>query len=188
MTEMYLDTRALVCYNGTMSDDVWVPWHKRSAENAERHRKNQREARQQYVARNPEKVYASREESRKKYWDKHITYLRNWQKEWYEANKADPEFRAQRIARVRAREEGLNVPITRMFLRQTEDVYREARRLSTETGIPHAVDHYWPVNGENSCGLHVPWNLRVITGTENGAKRNKEPEDHWSSILKELEE
>lgn len=43
------------------------------------------------------------------------------------------------------------------------------------TGIPHQVDHVFPLNGKDSCGLHVPWNLRVISATENRRKNNKLP-------------
>lgn len=55
--------------------------------------------------------------------------------------------------------------------------YEEARRLTVETGIKHEVDHIAPLQGKNSCGLHVPWNLRVVTKTENVRKNNKLLED-----------
>lgn len=66
--------------------------------------------------------------------------------------------------------------LTEEHLQQILKFYEESNRLSESTGIKHHVDHIVPLRGKNVCGLHVPWNLRVITAVENLKKRNKHVE------------
>jgi hypothetical protein len=52
-------------------------------------------------------------------------------------------------------------------------VYEEAQRLTATTGTPHHVDHVIPLRGRRVSGLHVHWNLQVITADENIRKSNR---------------
>ncbi len=52
-------------------------------------------------------------------------------------------------------------------------LYLEAQKLTKLTGERYVVDHMVPLINPAVCGLHVPWNLRVITQEENLKKSNK---------------
>jgi 5-methylcytosine-specific restriction endonuclease McrA len=52
-------------------------------------------------------------------------------------------------------------------------LYLQARKLTEVTGERYVVDHIVPLRSHEVCGLHVPWNLRVITQEENLKKSNK---------------
>lgn len=58
-------------------------------------------------------------------------------------------------------------------LTKIKEIYKQAKKLSKETGIEYHVDHIAPLQGELICGLHVEWNLEIIPATENLKKSNK---------------
>lgn len=53
--------------------------------------------------------------------------------------------------------------------------YDERNRLTKETGIPHDIDHIWPLKSPDDtfCGLNVPANLQVIPASVNRSKQNR---------------
>lgn len=66
-----------------------------------------------------------------------------------------------------------------------EAIYVEARQLTATTGMKHEVDHIIPIQGKRVCGLHVPWNLRVVTKAVNARKHAKFGDDDVVGFLAE---
>lgn len=55
-------------------------------------------------------------------------------------------------------------------------IYEKCQKMNENANI-YSVDHIWPLKGKDFCGLHVPWNLRIITIKENSSKGNKRPNE-----------
>jgi hypothetical protein len=135
-------------------------------------------------ARNRERRLAAKkadyEANRAKFLDRQATWrdgnrhkLAARDRRRYEADK--PKFYANN-ARRRAQE--MQAAPSWLTKEQWDDMaekYADAQRMTEITGIPHDVDHIWPLRGKRSCGLHVPWNLQVLPAAENRRKRNVEP-------------
>jgi hypothetical protein len=98
----------------------------------------------------------------------HPERVRQINKEWAEQNR---DKIAASAARIRAR----IIQATPAWAdwKQIEKFYTLAQKMTRRTGVPHQVDHIVPLNGKNVRGLHVHYNLRVITATENMTKHNR---------------
>jgi hypothetical protein len=128
-------------------------------ENPERYAESKRE----YLDREDVKVAAR---GRTRVWaevnkEKKKEYDSNWKSKNRPAVRS---YRAKRRAKVR-----MATPpwLTEAHYEAIKAVYKEAERLSAETGIEYQVDHIVPLSGKTVSGLHVPWNLRAIPAHEN---------------------
>jgi len=122
------------------------------------------------------KTYFSREDIKER--------ARKKTREWARSNperkrEMDKKFAEENRAKVRsykakrrAATRNATPPwLTSDHLAAIRDIYAKADRVSIQTGIPYEVDHIVPLQGGTVCGLHVPWNLRILTRDEN----NKRP-------------
>lgn len=92
--------------------------------------------------------------------------------------------RAKYIARARNREIGLALATPAWAdLKKIQAIYAEAARLTRETGIPHEVDHYYPLRSKVMCGLHVETNLQILKAEKNRKKSNSIPADPIASMI-----
>lgn len=104
-----------------------------------------------------------------------LEYHREAHRKWAKAN---PEkVIANALRRTKAKR--LRIPnwLTEEHWDQIAVLYKEAQRLTAQTGTVHHVDHIYPLRGKTCSGLHVPWNLRVMQAEENLRKANKLPDD-----------
>jgi 5-methylcytosine-specific restriction endonuclease McrA len=116
-----------------------------------------------------ERAAAYRAEDRDGYNEKKRTYeaanreaARARRKKWADAN---PGLMAEKC---RARQAGLSTATPSWVDRSAIVAVYDAAR---EQGL--TVDHIMPLKGENVCGLHVPWNLQLLSKSENSSKGNR---------------
>lgn len=120
-----------------------------------------------YQALNEEKI----SEYRKEYLIINKNKLSESGKEYRLDNK-------EKVNAKNARRRSNKLNATPRWLTQDENAqilnfYKEAQILKLLMGEEYHVDHIVPLQGENVCGLHVPWNLQVIPASENISKSNK---------------
>lgn len=152
---------------------------KRSAEYRQKNRQALKEKGQEYVASNPQKV----SESKRNYRERHRGRVRESSKRYRELNR--PKYARYRALR-RAREKQAQPSwLTSEDLARMDLMWGLRELKSFVEGVEYEVDHIVPLRGETICGLHVPWNLRVIPKEENRRKLNREWPDMWPSNAKE---
>lgn len=94
-------------------------------------------------------------------------YASTWQK--HNIDKVNASSAKRRALKLRATPDWL----TKDDLDAIESFYTLSKSIECNTGIKHHVDHIVPLQGENVCGLHVPWNLQILEASENIRKSNK---------------
>ncbi len=144
--------------------------------NKERVRKYQREYFRKYRKKNLERL----REYQREYREKNRDSLKEVATKWRDANKERydqyrKDYQRQYINQnpakkrswtAKARAAKRNATPSWVDMDAIEAIYMEAAASGME------VDHIVPLQGRNVCGLHVPWNLQLLTSTENRRKHN----------------
>lgn len=146
------------------------------------YRINNPEAHKIYELCNAEKI----KQKRKIYIENNSVKLKTLYRRYYLANQekikkygtqhrlANLDKYAARSAKYRASKLKATPPwLTVNQLLEIKQFYSKAKSKEQETGIKYHVDHIVPLQGVNVCGLHVPWNLQILSATENMQKHNK---------------
>ena len=151
----------------------------------------------EYKKNNPEKVKAAVQKcykenkdayakKRKEYYKKHVKEAVQRAKEWAERNpnkmkECRTNWKRNNRHKVNfdtaKRRAGL-LNATPSWLSEEDldlmkSLYEESSNKSKKLGIKFHVDHIVPLISKYVCGLHVPWNLQVITEEVNLKKSNK---------------
>jgi 5-methylcytosine-specific restriction endonuclease McrA len=123
-----------------------------------------KEAGRRYYERNKEQVIA-RAATRPK------ELLKAYRGVWAKNNKM--QVNASNKARRRKHRDATPKWLSRTYKMEIRQIYHIAMTMTQTTGEQYVVDHIVPLRNPTVCGLHVPWNLRVITQEENLKKSNK---------------
>lgn len=123
-----------------------------------------KEAKQAYYARNKDAVKA-RADAR----------TPEEKKRWKQKHKVSNPDYYKTLTSLRKRRHRNATPKWLTVKQKTEirQLYQIAITMSKTTGERYVVDHIIPLISDEVCGLHVLWNLRVITQDENLKKSNK---------------
>ena len=97
--------------------------------------------------------------------------LRQYRNVWKQNNLV--QVRADTKARRRKHRQATPPWLSRKQKGEIRQMYQIAITMTKTTGEQYVVDHIVPLRSDVVCGLHVPWNLRVMTQEENLRKSNK---------------
>lgn len=94
-------------------------------------------------------------------------------KDWREKNPG--QVKANNIKRLVREIKATPKWLTKEQMEEINAFYFLSKELAwlNQDGKPHHVDHIIPLQGKNVCGLHVPWNLQLLSAKDNMIKGNK---------------
>jgi|SRR5690554_2006931 len=91
-------------------------------------------------------------------------YIHGWLKDNPHVTSAVSARREERVRN--------QVKLSEHFQDEIDKIYKSAFLIRSSGENVH-VDHIVPLAGKNVTGLHVPWNLQIISAEDNLKKSNK---------------
>lgn len=126
------------------------------------------------------KYYWKRKEELDKIWilnnrDRYDKYKQNYMKRYNKLYRENNRGKHNASRALRKLDIIKRTPkwLSKSQLDEIKQFYIDAEYLSRYTGVKFHVDHIVPIKGDNVSGLHVPWNLQLLTAKENMSKNNK---------------
>jgi len=130
-----------------------------------------------WIKRNPDKIREQSRRNRTVNKEYRETYMREW---WAKNPEKANVYQATRIARINYATPRVREDLVPFLQAETLAIYAEARTLTELTGVPYHVDHIFPIS---KGGVHAPWNLRVMLGTDNLKKNAAIPKDEPMYVM-----
>lgn len=176
--------------------------------NNKRYREDNPEYQSNWWKRNPEAVQEKRVKSAewkrnnsartkelKKNWDQqNEEYRREYRKQQYATNAekyreyAAKYFKTEKgkisksASEAKRRARMGSFELTREEDAQVKHIYEQCYHISALFDEKFNVDHFYPLNGKTVCGLHVPWNLRIMRASDNVSKSNSTPTEEYDGF------
>jgi hypothetical protein len=133
---------------------------------SEKNREQERIRLKKWREDNPEKVKKASAQWRKTNKDKKAEQSKSWR----ENNRA--EYNALQAKRRAIKLQATPNWLTKEQRQEIVEFYKMAKELEKVFPWKQHVDHIIPLNNENVCGWHVPWNLQILSVFSNQSKGN----------------
>lgn len=101
-------------------------------------------------------------------------YKKSKKSYYTDVSRGKPLYNARSAKRRVIKKQAMLKWLTKKQIEEIADIYKQAKELEQIFfNRKFHVDHIIPLQGKDVCGLHVPWNLQILTAEENKSKGNK---------------